>query len=224
MQTAWGRGNWMQTYTGRQFYPMNPRPDEIDFRDIAHGLAMVCRYGGHTRRFYSVAEHTVHVSRFLEEQAIAAGAHARDVELVALEGLLHDAAEAYVGDMVRPLKQHMPFYRNAEDVVLDAIHVAVGLPGWERDRDVELGAHMPLVMPAEVKAADNRILLDERDQLLTAPPVAWEQEGLQRLGVTVECWSPVEAEEYWLQRLGELTGWKRVGGSGGALAVSEAPA
>lgn len=56
------RGDWMQTYTGRRFYPLDPRPDEIDPEDIAHALSLLCRYGGHVDRFYSVAEHCVLMS------------------------------------------------------------------------------------------------------------------------------------------------------------------
>ena len=57
------RGSWAQTFTGRQFFPLDPDPQDIDIVDIAHSLAMQCRYNGHTDRFYSVAEHCVHVSR-----------------------------------------------------------------------------------------------------------------------------------------------------------------
>lgn len=55
-------GDWMQTFTGRQFWPMDPRPEDLDILDIAHALSLLCRFGGHCQRFYSVAEHSVHVS------------------------------------------------------------------------------------------------------------------------------------------------------------------
>lgn len=56
-------GDWIQTFTGRQFWPLDPQPDHIDIADIAHALAHDCRFGGHCRRFYSVAEHSVLLSR-----------------------------------------------------------------------------------------------------------------------------------------------------------------
>src|SRR5690242_11754504 len=86
------RGDWMQTYTGRRFWPLDPRVDDIDIGDIAHHLSLVCRFAGACREFYSVAQHCVGVSYVCDPKD-------------ALWGLLHDAAEAYVGDMVRPLKR-----------------------------------------------------------------------------------------------------------------------
>jgi hypothetical protein len=99
---GWHRGGWMQTFTGRQFFPMDPRPEEVDPTDIAHALSLLCRYNGHVDRFYSVAEHCVHLSYVVPPEH-------------ALWALLHDATEAYVGDMISPLKIHMPGYRAAED-------------------------------------------------------------------------------------------------------------
>jgi hypothetical protein len=86
------RGDWMQTFTGRAFYPLDPRPEDIDPVDIAHALSLICRYGGHSSRFYSVAEHCVLMSHAVAPEH-------------ALWALLHDATEAYLGDMIRPLKR-----------------------------------------------------------------------------------------------------------------------
>ena len=86
------RGRWMQTYTGQKFFPLDPKPEEINIEDIAHALSQMCRFSGHTSTFYSVAQHSILCSRL-------AGC-----EEVAFAALLHDAAEAYVGDMIRPLK------------------------------------------------------------------------------------------------------------------------
>src|SRR3954454_351254 len=116
---AWLRGDWMQTYSGRRFYPMNPRPSEIDPVDIAHALSLLCRYGGHVDRFYSVAEHCV-----LMSQAVAPEN--------ALAALLHDATEAYVCDVPRPLKRQLPGYAAIEAMVWLAIvarfDIALQLP------------------------------------------------------------------------------------------------
>lgn len=174
------RGSWMQTYSGLQFYPLDPRPQDVRSVDIAHSLSLICRYGGHVDRFYSVAEHCVLMSRAVAPEH-------------ALWALLHDATEAYVGDMVRPLKHHMPDYCEAEAGVWAAIATSY-----------RVGHHMP----PEVKEADNRILLDERAALMRNTRHAWVQdiEGVQPLGVEIHGWLPGRAEGEYLARLDELVG------------------
>jgi hypothetical protein len=102
------RGDWMQTYGGGRFYLRNPRADEVEPADIAHALSLLCRYNGHIDRFYSVAEHCVLLSHAVPEK-------------FALDALLHDATEAYVGDMIRPLKRTMNEYQMVERYVMNAI-------------------------------------------------------------------------------------------------------
>lgn len=180
-ETAHGRsrGSWMQTFTGRKFFPLAAQVEDVDPTDIAHALSLICRYGGHVRRFYSVAEHCVLMSYAVPPAD-------------ALWALLHDATEAYIGDMVRPLKQHMPEYRAVEDRLMTVIAARFGLATD--------------VMPVSVKDADNRILLDERAALLSEPPEAWQQDHLAPLGVPVMGWMPRLAEWNYLDRLAELTG------------------
>lgn len=168
-------GDWMQTFTGGQFWPLDPRAEEIDPRDIAHALAMQCRYNGHCRRFYSVAEHCVLLSAAVRPEN-------------ALWALLHDAAEAYVGDMVRPLKRQMPNFRVLEDTVLHAIAFRFDLP-WP--------------MPAEVIEADNRILRSERIELMPSEH-QWWTDALEPLPVVICGWDPGFAEEMYLARLADL--------------------
>ena len=176
MTTGWLRGDWMQVYSGRRFYPLDPRPDEIDAADIAHALSLLCRYGGHVDRFYSVAEHCVLMSEAVApEHALAA--------------LLHDATEAYVVDVPRPLKRQLAGYREIEAAVWRAICLRFGLVGD---------------LPAEVHEADNRILLTERDALMSRTRHPWEQEGLVPLPVTITGWSPGHAEGRYLARLARL--------------------
>jgi uncharacterized protein len=171
-------GDWMQTYTGRAFWPLDPRPEEIDPLDIAHALGMLCRYGGHVRRFYSVAEHCVLMSRAVAPE-------------FALWALLHDATEAYLVDVPRPIKHYLPDYVAIEHRLMAVICERFGLDATE---------------PPEVKDADNRILLDERAKLLKTPPRPWapEIEGLQPLGVRVTGWGPRLAQRIYLDRLNEL--------------------
>lgn len=178
----WERGSWMQTFTGKQFYPLAPRAEDIDPTDIAHALSLICRYGGHTTRFYSVAEHCVILSH------VVAPEHA-------LEALLHDATEAYVGDMVRPLKHHMPDYREVEQRVWSAITLRFNL----REENAR-----PRDLAAEVVDADNRILLDERAAVLAPTDHTWQQDDLLPLGVTIRAWDPPSAEWIYRDRLEEL--------------------
>lgn len=171
-------GDWMQTFTGRQFWPLDPRPEEVHIQDIAHALANDCRYGGHCRRFYSVAEHSVLLAR-------AVSAPNR------LAALMHDAPEGYLGDLIRPVKRSMPVYRTTESAIWLAICARFGL-GPE--------------LPAEVHEADTRILVDEREQNMAAPPAPWNAtEQVEALGVTLRFWKPDEAEFWFLSEFDHLT-------------------
>src|ERR1019366_10480236 len=105
------------TFSGLRFWPLGPNPAKILIEDVAHALAHQCRFSGHASKFYSVAEHSVHVSRLcLPEHA--------------LWGLLHDASEAYLVDLPRPLKLLPEFaaYREAERRLQRAVAVRFGLP------------------------------------------------------------------------------------------------
>ena len=103
-------GEFIQTYTGKKFYPFSPRVEDINIEDIAHALSMNCRFNGHVNSFYSVAQHSVLVSKTCEEQ-------------FAFTGLMHDSAEAYISDIARPLKrmESFTFYKELEDNILKVI-------------------------------------------------------------------------------------------------------
>jgi 5'-deoxynucleotidase YfbR-like HD superfamily hydrolase len=154
------KGGWVQTYTGRQFWPADPRPEDVRIEDIAHSLSNQCRFGGHVKRFYSVAEHSVHVARYLEWRGLPDGTKPK---LLALYGLLHDASEAYVVDVPRPVKYMLqPAYGDMEFVVLTAIHKAFGLPElW------------PTPFVGCIAAADEILLLTEKRDLMAAEPASW---------------------------------------------------
>jgi hypothetical protein len=176
----WSRGDWMQLFSGRKFYPMDPRPEDIEPDDIAHALSLLCRYGGHVDRFYSVAEHCVLMSEWIEH-----------IEpRWALPALLHDATEAYVVDVPRPLKRYLTGYGQIEDSVWYAICLRFGIPSK---------------LPDGVKTIDNRILLTERDALMSRTRFRWSQDGeMEPLDVAVTGWPSAYAEARYLDRLGEL--------------------
>lgn len=103
------------TRSGVRFDVANPRPEDVRLDDIAHALSHLCRFVGHTDRFYSVAEHSVLVSQLCDDET-------------AVLGLLHDAAEAYVGDLASPVKRQVPGFAVMEERVLSAVLVGLGVP------------------------------------------------------------------------------------------------
>ena len=167
--------SWIQTYGGRAFYPLDPDPDGLDPADIAHSLALQCRFNGHCRVFYSVAEHSVRVS------------HAVPPDL-ALWGLLHDATEAYVGDLPRPIKQQLPQYRQAENDLMRVVADRFGLV-WP--------------MPQAVLEADTRLLATEARDLMAPPPEDWGR-GVDPLPERIDPLPAEKAEQAFLARYAEL--------------------
>ena len=159
---------WTQTYTGKKFFPLKPSTDDVSIIDIARALSMQCRFNGHVKRFYSVAEHSVLVSRIVEADydVMARGKHPYEGEdyrraNLCLAALLHDGSEAYLGDMVRPLKvlPELAQFRaidNDVQVVIDGTFLDF-VPDWGRDL---------------IKQADNDILGSEAEWLLVGGPHA----------------------------------------------------
>ncbi len=147
---------WIQTFTGKKFFPLAPRPEDVDIRDIAHALALKCRFNGQCREFYSIAEHSLRVSNLLE----IAAPH------LALWGLMHDAAEAYLPDLGGPIKSafhihhsaHTETFDAAEDRLLAVIAQALRFP--------------PVNYPA-IRDADYTLLVTEARDLLGPPPEDW---------------------------------------------------
>lgn len=123
-------------WSGGRIDPLNPNPVDVHLEDIAHALARICRYNGHVAHHLSVARHSIWVSEELE----STGPYA-------LWGLMHDATEAYLGDMVKPVKHDptMVAFRDAELLLEHAIAVRFGLP---------------YPMPDEVHEADRHVTVD----------------------------------------------------------------
>lgn len=168
---------WILTSTGVRFDLFAPTPDMVRIEDIAHALALTNRFGGHTLFPYSVAQHSVLVSRHVPPED-------------ALVGLLHDATEAYVGDMVRPLKRRMPDY------------VTVELQLWEVIRErFGLGP-----ITAAVKVADERALQTERRDVMPTSPHVWADDERRALPFEerIAPWSYEEARFNFLRRFDAL--------------------
>lgn len=106
--------SWILTYTGKRVDLLDPKPEQIDPRDIAHALAHLCRFTGHCTRYHSVAEHSIGVMHHVPS-------------LYRLPALLHDATEAYLGDVSRPLKAVLPDYREIERHFEQVIRQRFGL-------------------------------------------------------------------------------------------------
>ena len=100
--------SWIQTFTGKKFDYQRISLKDIGIEDIAHSLSMQCRFAGHIRKFYSIAEHCVHISRYASDDA-------------KLWGLMHDSPEAYLTDIPDPLKLLLPHYLKLEKVIEKAI-------------------------------------------------------------------------------------------------------
>jgi hypothetical protein len=170
---------WIQTFTGRAFWPLDPNPDHVCIQDIAHALAMKCRYTGHVKRFYSVAQHSVFASYIVPP-------------VDALWGLMHDASEAYLPDVARPVKRNMPGFREIEDRVMAAVADRFCLP-WP--------------MPESIHHADLVLLATERRDLMAAPPYRWiSTENIEPIAATIEPLLPELAELEFLLRWKELNG------------------
>lgn len=173
-------GNWMQTAGGRKFWPLDPRPEEIDITDIAAALSKLCRYNGHCAFFYSVAEHSVHVS-----EALMAAGHD---PLTVLTGLLHDATEAYCADVPRPLKPYLSGYNEIEQRVWLAVAHHFGLPPE---------------MPPAVHWADNAVLLAEKPVLMGTHH-KWSIPG-EPANVRIQGWDPDLARYAFMRQFTKLT-------------------
>ncbi|MBF0627783.1 MAG: phosphohydrolase [Magnetococcales bacterium] len=170
-------GAWIQTYSGIQFWPMDARPEEIVIEDIAHALSMLCRFNGHCRQFYSVAEHSVLVSGVVPPEQ-------------ARWGLLHDAAEAYLSDIPKPVKRELPAFHPWEDRLLAVIATRFGLD--------------PDHPPEAVKQADMALLATEKSVLMGPEPAPWRDLPAPVPGLEILALSPREAKAFFLARFAAL--------------------
>ena len=113
------RLDWIETYTGKKVKLLSPDPSEINIEDIAHGLSRICRFSGQCKHFYSVAQHSLNMAIEMNNRRFGS-------RLVLL-ALLHDASEAYIGDVPRPVKQMLLVYHEIEKRVQSAIWKGIGI-------------------------------------------------------------------------------------------------
>jgi hypothetical protein len=176
---------WMQTNSRQKVDLLNPDPNSIALHDIAHALSRICRYNGHVVAHYSVAEHCCLVSDYLLQ------VYPNDPS-VAFAGLLHDASEAYVGDLTSPMQ--LALGDAGRQAVKDMHHRM-----WRAiAKRLRVSDYVDIESP-DVKAADRRICLDECDALLGGPIQPWNIGG-GKLGVKIRGWEAWMAELQWLRR------------------------
>lgn len=166
-------GNTIRLRSGKYLDLANPKPDQFTFYDIAGALSKICRFGGQIERFYSVAEHSAHCAWVAQADGLSLKTRA------AL--LLHDAAEAYIGDCVKPLKLMLPDYQRIEQRIENVIAEKFGV-----DFEREKGA---------VRKIDQEMLIHERRLLFSRDSIEWFCENEVRpLNVRLACWEPAQAE------------------------------
>lgn len=178
------------TYTGKTFDFLNPKPEDVCIEDIAHSLANICRYTGHVRKFYSVAQHCV----------LAAKA---DSPSNPLQRLLHDADEAYIGDIVSPWKQLLGVHENK----FISAYIPVRLFEQKIQKVIGLALGVDLTHSAEVKAVDNRMYFTEvRDLMVPSDEFRKWKDDLKPFKDKIVCWNSLDAEAVFLFTYRKLKG------------------
>jgi hypothetical protein len=184
---------WVGTYTNKRFRPFDPRPEDVDIEDIAHSLAHQCRFNGHCGMYYSVAEHSLLVASNVAPE-------------FALWGLMHDAAEAYISDIVRPIKARLFVFCGEEwgDGEPDYSQIRVSESRILRVIARKFGLVWP--MPTEVETADLRALATERDNLFDEDQPEWtDLAGVTPYDTLLACMTPRNARWHFLERFSQLS-------------------
>lgn len=175
------KDTWSQTYSGRRMSILNPQPEDIYIEDIAAAISKQCRFNGHCKSFYSVGQHCIYGSE------LAFKYYDREV---AKEFLLHDATEAFVGDLVRPVKVHLPEFETIEQRFWKAIATRFNLP---------------LLMSEECKYIDDVMVTWEKRDLLPNSEDWPKLPDISHLNLpTLNCLSWEHVEWAYLKRYKEL--------------------
>lgn len=170
--------SFITTYSGRHFNLVNINATSINIHDIANALSNICRFTGHLKHFYSVAQHSVHCSEIVAPE-------------LAFEALMHDAAEAYLGDVSAPLKALLPDYRRIEKQVEKVLRWKYSLPEFESP---------------DVKHADLVMLATERRDFGLDDGTDWPVlKGIKSASFIIEPLPPAEARALFIERFRALT-------------------
>lgn len=132
------RGAFMSVYSGGKFFPLDPKPEEVHIEDISHALSQQNRFNGHLKWPYTVAQHSVLCSKYIVGS-----------DELKLYALLHDAGEAYIGDVIRPVKFYLPMFKEVENKIMDSVLRRFGLSPSNSDH-------------AAVKTIDNLMCAAEK--------------------------------------------------------------
>ncbi len=170
---------WVQTYSGGQFYPLDPREEDVNIEDIAHALSLQCRFNGHCRMFYSVAQHSVLVSEGIESLYVS--------DDVMMAALLHDAAEAYLPDVCGPIKGSWPGFDDIEQKLLGTIFRALGVE-WPSYENLQM-----------IKLLDKIALATEKRDLLEPLQVPWEESLSEPWVDWIVPWDCLTSEKVFLE-------------------------
>jgi hypothetical protein len=173
---------WITTISGTRFYPFEPMGEEVRLEDIAHSLSLRCRWGGHCRQFFSVAQHAVMVAEKVYRGLLDPGA--------ALLALHHDSAEAYLTDLAGPIKARFKEFNDAEERIMAVIREKLGLPEM-RDLWASM-IHRADLWARAVEARDN----------VNFPRHYLDWLGNDDIGMAdpIRCWQPEQAEAAFLEK------------------------
>lgn len=179
-ETAFGCvGNSILTASGMYLDLLDPKPWQICIRDIATGLSNICRFNGQGSRFYSVAEHSVHAAKIAKDCGL--------LNDTVLALLLHDATEAYLGDVTRPLKKLLPEYQRLEDRLADIV--------FEKYQANKMAV-------LDIRNIDNALLIAERNELFSHVNFSsrWPGEDtVDEVDIDFQFWPPSRAKHEFLR-------------------------
>ena len=161
--------DWITTYGGIHFFPLDPEADKIEITDVAHALSLICRGNGHVKTFFSVGQHCIHCA--LEAEARGYGSR------IALACLLHDASEGYISDIIRPVKIYLTNYLEIESKIMGTILTHFGLDDLTEEENRRWKQIDDEILELELKA----LLHGEEDravpQLFSVPDLAEHTPG-----------------------------------------------
>lgn len=168
---------WIQTNSGVKFDFLNVTEEMININDIAHSLSLICRFNGHCKEFYSVAEHSYWLSRYVLDTT--------NDKKKAREALLHDAAEYVIADIAKPIKASLPQYRiiekGIEKVIATKFSLDYPMENW-------------------LKALDTRMLKTEKYQVMNVTSIPWEIDVIETLPINVMFYPPKVMKELFIDQ------------------------